>query len=200
MPTNQQKKSHTRLIIASTLFCASIAASVLISYLSHSSDSYWVTSHPLAQGVQITSQDLSMRKASLGTAKSGYLSQSSNPIGSVTRRAYAQGELLHISGLSANLEYARNESLSISIRAADIPPSVGIGEMVSLYQVHDVRNGETPIAPQLVISPVFIKEIERKGSNFGSEISVTISLNRSDVTTVLAATNSGRIVVVSTNG
>ena len=200
MPTTQQKKSQTRLIIAVTLFCASIGASVLISYLSHSSDSYWVTTHPIAEGVQITAQDITLQKASLVRINEGYLTQRTNPIGAVTRRAFAKGELIHLSSLSQDMEDARNESMSLSIRAADIPQSVGVGEMVSLYQVHDLRNGEAQIPPQLVLSPVFIKDIERKGNNFGSEISVTISLNRSDVTTVLAATNSGRIVVVSTNG
>ena len=155
---------------------------------------------PLPRGVQIELSDLALTKASLGTAVRGYITSTDNVVGSITRRNLNEGELLNFNDLSDDASGLTTESLSISILATDIPPAALPGDIVSLYQVHDQRNGEEVLAPVQVLTNVFIREISRKSANFGSEISLTVTIDRDDVATLLQATSSGRIVVVSTRG
>jgi hypothetical protein len=200
MNSNVEKKSHTRLLIAGSLFFTSIAASLLIAYLSSLGGKYWVLNHPLPQGVELTASDISLTKVALGRGAQGYISSSLNPIGSITLRNLSAGTLLNISDLKRGGDGLDSESLSISVRAADLPATINVGEIVSLYRVFDARNGEAVPEPQRVISGVFIKEISQKGANFGGDIALTISLHRDEVQTVLSATSSGRLVVVASRG
>ena len=200
MSLNTEKKSNNRLAIAGALFLTSIIASFAISYIANSGSHYWVLKQPLSRGVQITSSDLALVKITLGKDARGYISDSSNPAGSITRRSLLSGELLNINDITSNSEELTTESLSISIRATDIPQSTLPGDLVTLYQVFDARNGEAVIPPQHVISGVFIKEVARKSANFGSDLSLTITVQREDVPLVLSATSSGRIVVVASHG
>jgi hypothetical protein len=200
MSNLQPKKSQQRLVIAGALFFTSIFASFLISYLSQSGSHYWVLREPLPRGVQIQSSDLQLTKASLGLDARGYISSAENVVGSITRRNLNRGELLNINDVSDDSSGLTSESLSISIRAADISATSAPGDLVTLYQVHDARNGEAVPEPQRILTGVYIREISRKSANFGSEISLTMTIDRDDVGTLLSATSSGRIVVVSSNG
>ena len=197
---NNEKKSNTRLIIATSLFFTSVLASFLISYLSHQRGSYWVVTQPIAKGVQISASDIGLEDANLAKGISGYLSATSNPIGSIALRTMAAGELISRTSISEDSAELTSESISLAVRNSDLPSSASPGDLVSLFQVHDSRNGEATPAPERIESGVFIREISRKGSNFGSDVTLTISLHRDDVAKVLAATTSGRIVVVSTHG
>lgn len=200
MATTSEKKSHTRLIIASSLFLASVFASFLISYISHQGDSYWVTTRAIAKGVQIAPSDVALARSELSSAMKGYLTDRDNPIGSISRRAIIAGELINHVALSENIDDLTTESISISIRSSDLPQNAGAGDVVTLYQVHDARNGESVPEPVRVISGIFLKEISQRGSNFGSDVALTISLHRDDISRVLAATASGRLVVVASRG
>ncbi|CAN2214952.1 SAF_CpaB_FlgA_like domain containing protein [Candidatus Nanopelagicaceae bacterium] len=194
------KKSHSRLLVAGALFFTSIIASLLIAYISSTGGKYWVLNHPLPRGVQISSTDISLAKVTLGRGAEGYLSSSVNPVGSITLRNLSSGSLLNVSDLSNSGEELDSESLSIAVRAADLPATINVGEIVSLYRVFDARNGEVVPEPERVISGVFIKEISQKGANFGGDLALTISIQRDEVPRVLAATSSGRLVVVASRG
>ncbi len=200
MATISDKNTQTRLLIASSLFLASVLASFLISYLSHQGNSYWVTNRAIAKGVQISAADVSLARGELSSAMEGYLTSRANPIGSITRRVMTAGELILSSALSENAEELTTESISIAIRSSDLPINTAAGEVVALFQVHDARNGENVPEPIRIISGVFIKDISERGSNFGGDIALTISLHREDISRVLAATASGRIVVVANRG
>ena len=200
MKSLADKKSHSRLLVAGALFFTSIFASLLIAYISSTGGKYWVLNHPLPRGVQIASTDISLAKVTLGRGAEGYLSSSINPIGSITLRNLSSGSLLNVSDLSNSGEELGSESLSIAVRAADLPATITVGEIVSLYRVFDARNGEVVPEPERVISGVFIKEISQKGANFGGDLALTISIQRDEVPRVLAATSSGRLVVVASRG
>lgn len=200
MSNQPSNKSQQRLIIAGALFFTSILASFLISYISQSGTHYWVLKEPLPRGVQIQASHLTTIKATLGKEVHGYLKSEENPVGSITRRNLNGGELINVRDLSSDAGALTSESLSISIRAVDIGATISPGDLVSLYQVHDARNGEVAKAPELILTGVYIRELSRKSANFGSEISITVTVDRSEVATLLSATSSGRIVVVSTNG
>lgn len=194
------KKSHSRLLIAGALFLTSVIASLLIAFISTTGGKYWILIRPVPRGVRITASDITLTKANLGQGVAGYLSSSVNPIGSITLRNLATRSLLNTSDLTDDLNELDSESISIAVKSSDIPSTTSVGDLISLYQVFDSRNGEQVSPPQRVIGGVFIRELSQKGANFGGDISLTISLRREDVPDVLAATSGGRLVVVASRG
>ena len=200
MVTDIGKKSQSRMMIALALFLASIATSFVFAYLSHQGSAYWVVKAPLPKGVEIKREDLEISRMKLSRATDGYLESNINPIGVITQRAFASGELLLRGALTTDNNQLSAESLSLSIRSVDIPASVTPGDRVALYQLHDARNGEEAIEPRLIISSLFLTSIEGKKGNFSGEISITVSLDRNHIPILLAATTSGRLVVVATSG
>ena len=200
MATHVEKKSQTRMVIAIALFLASIATSFIFAFLSNQGSSYWVMRTPVAAGVQITSENVHLTKVNLSRSTDGYLPQSINPIGTITKRSIASGELLNREALTRSSNQLSSESLSLSIRSVDLPSSIQPGTLVSIYQLHDARNGESVREPRLVITPVFVKSIEGREASFSGQVSVTVTLSRLDIPSLLGATTSGRLVIVATGG
>lgn len=195
-----KKTSRARFILALTLCAGALLASFLMSRAAASRENYWVVLHPISAGTAIEARDLGYQSVVLGTSAGTYLSATTNPIGSITRRRLAAGELLEGSALTEDSVFLTHQQISLSVRSVDIPSSIQIGELISLYQVHDRRSGESEIAPDYILGEVFVAAIDRKGSNFGGEVALTISVDRSDVPAVLAATTSGRVVAVRSHG
>jgi hypothetical protein len=54
--------------------------------------------------------------------------------------------------------------------------------------------------PELAISGALLNSVNRKAGNFGSEISLTVSVQNSEIFALLKATASGRLVIVRSNG
>ena len=195
-----KKTSRTRFIFALVLCGGALVASFLMSRAAASRENYWVVLHPISAGTAIEARDLGYQSVVLGTSAGTYLPATTNPIGSITRRRLATGELLEGSALTEDSVFLTHQQLSLSIRSVDIPSSIQIGELISLYQVHDRRSGDSEIAPDYILGEVFVSALDRKGSNFGGEVALTISVDRSDVPAILAATTSGRIVAVRSHG
>ncbi len=86
------------------------------------------------------------------------------------------------------------------MRLVDIPAQIALGETINIYQLHDSQNGELPDKPQKILNRAFVSSIDRKGTNFGGEVALTISINRADITNLLWATSSGRLVAIRTHG
>lgn len=200
MSQHVNKDSNTRLYIAGALFLTSIAASFLFSYFSNTGAHYWVAAKAIPEGVQITAGDIESIKANLGSGIDGYISSNQSPIGSITVRRIVPGELLSLAALSEESVNLNAESLAIPVRRSDLPESVAIGALVSIYQIHDSRNGEVSIPPVRVASGVFVSGISSKSANFGSDVSLTLTLARDEVPALLEASSSGRLVVVASHG
>ncbi len=194
------KKSEKRMAIAITLFLASITTSFAFAFLSHQGSAYWVVTSPLPKGVAITRDDVEISRMKLSRATDGYIQSNLNPIGVITKRSFASGELLLRSAITNSPDQLSAERLSLSLRSVDIPASIVPGDLVTIYQLHDARNGEEAIEPQLILSSLFLVSIEGRKGNFNGDVSVTISLDRKDIPTLLAATTSGRLVIVATSG
>jgi hypothetical protein len=77
---------------------------------------------------------------------------------------------------------------------------MAVGELVTIYHLHDSKNGEVQAPLQRVLGGVFIAAIDRKSANFGSDIALTVSLDREFIPDLLTATTSGRLVIVRSNG
>lgn len=195
-----KKNSHSRLIVSIALCAAALIASYAMSIAANHSEKFWVLMRPVAAGTQLDSSDLGFQKVSLGASSVRYLSAKSNPIGSITLRKLSAGELLESSALTDDSEAMSHQQLSISVRPVDIPSTVVAGDVVTIFQLHDAKNGEVSEGPRHIASGVFITSIDRKGSNFGGEVALTISINREVVGALLDATTSGRLVVVQSHG
>lgn len=200
MNIKKESQSNTRLLIATSLFLLSIAASFVISYISTTGEKYWVANKAIPAGAQINSSDISLIKVSLGKGISGYLPTAHNPIGSIARRVIHAGELIYGADLSSDISDLDSINFSISVRSADFPTGTGVGDLISIFQVFDARNGEVLPTPEEVVGDAFIQSISERGANFGGEIILTLSLDRSALPRLLAATSQGRLVVVSSHG
>ncbi len=200
MNTRNEKKSQSRMFVAVALFIASISTSFVIAFTSSQGSAYWVMRESVPVGVKITSENVSLVKVKLARSTSGYLERTSSPIGALTKRSLTQGEILHRDSLTSSPNQQSSGSVSLAIRSTDIPPGTKAGDLVAIYQLHDVRNGESAVEPRLVISQVFVEEISGRESNFSGEYSITVSLNRKDIPSLLASTTSGRLVIAAVSG
>ena len=196
----QKRNSHTRLILATTLCGATLLASFAMSVAANQKEKYWVVLRPIAAGTQIEAADLGLESVVLGSSEGNYLPAALNPIGSITRRAISSGELLGGNSITDDSSAMVNRQISISVRSVDIPAGLTVGEMVSIYQLHDAKNGQAALAPEFVQGGVFVSALDRKGNNFGGEAALTVSINRESISELLNATTSGRLVIVRADG
>ena len=195
-----KKNSYSRLIVSIALCTAALIASYAMSVAANHTEKFWVAIHPIAAGTQLEGSDLGFQSVSLGASSRRYLSHTSNPIGSITLRNLALGELLQSSALTDDSEALNHQQLSLSIRSADLPSTVEVGEIVSIFQLHDAKNGENREPPHHIVSGVFITSIDRKSSNYGGEVALTISVSQDEIADLLDATTSGRLVIVQSHG
>ena len=196
----QKRNSHTRLILAATLCGATLLASFAMSVAANQKEKYWVVLRPIAAGTQIEAADLGLESVVLGSSEGNYLPAALNPIGSITRRALSSGELLGGNSITDDSSAMVNRQISISVRSVDIPAGLTVGEMISIYQLHDAKNGQAALAPEFVQGGVFVSALDRKGNNFGGEAALTVSINRESISEILNATTSGRLVIVRAHG
>ena len=196
----QKRNSHTRLILATTLCGATLLASFAMSVAANQKEKYWVVLRPIAAGTQIEAADLGLESVVLGSSEGNYLPAALNPIGSITRRAISSGELLGGNSITDDSSAMVNRQISISVRSVDIPAGLTVGEMISIYQLHDAKNGQAALAPEFVQGGVFVSALDRKGNNFGGEAALTVSINRESISELLNATTSGRLVIVRAHG
>jgi hypothetical protein len=196
----QKRNSHSRLILAATLCGASLLASFAMSKAANQREKYWVVLHPIAAGTQLEASDLGLQSVVLGSSEGNYLPADSNPVGSITRRQLSSGELLGGNSITDQPSAMVNQQVSFSVRSVDIPAGLSIGEVISIYQLHDAQNGQAAVSAHHILGGVFVTALDRKGSNFGGEAALTVSINRELIPELLDATTSGRLVVVRAHG
>jgi hypothetical protein len=196
----QKRNSHSRLILAATLCGASLIASFAMSKAANQREKYWVVLHPIAAGTQLEASDLGLQSVVLGSSEGNYLPADSNPVGSITRRQLSSGELLGGNSITDQSSAMVNQQVSFSVRSVDIPAGLSIGEIISIYQLHDAQNGQAAVSAHHILGGVFVSALDRKGSNFGGEAALTVSINRELIPELLDATTSGRLVVVRAHG
>lgn len=195
-----KKQYSPRFITSIVLFSAALIASFLMSFVANQKESFWVATHPISSGSEIKAADVRIIEVVLGEAGSRYLGSKNSPIGSISRRTISTGELLLGSAISQPGRAEMSEVISVSLRSVDIPIQVSPGSLINIYQLHDAKNGEAAYEPFLVLNRVFVASIDRKGSNFGGEVALTISSSNRDIERLLAASTSGRLVAVQSHG
>jgi hypothetical protein len=203
-PSHQATSSITlkspRVIVAGVLFLAALLSSFTFAALSDRSSAYWVVSHPVSAGSLLTSGDLELIDASLIDNQGLYLTEDLSPIGSTTTRYIAAGEFVATSAVTEDLQDFDAEQVPLNISASDIPATIEIGEPISIYWVPEPQDAQSLSTPELLLTGVFLRSIDRKSANFGNGLAITVSVDNSQVQRLLAGTSNGRLVIVKSNG
>ena len=194
------KAAQTRLVVAISLFAAAVISAMALTALGNQSDTYWVAGESLVPGTQISESDLGEIQVSLGEANGRYISKSSMVAGAYVLRSIQKGELISISSVSDTPSGLKSGQVPIAIRASDLPEDIELGEAINIYWVPEANGIQEPQLPELAISGALLNSINRKAGNFGSEISLTVSVRNSEIFALLKATASGRLVIVRSNG
>ena len=189
------KPSRFRIAAALLLLISSIVISVSFSLLSQQGSLYWVAKTPLLPGTQIQSSSLELRKVSLGSSSHLYFGRNDSPALLTSKRFFSPGEVISRAGVSSRVENEFVVSVPISVRSVDIPESAEPGDMVTLFWVLDGR-GDQLFEPEEIAREIYIQSIDRRGSNFGSDLAISVSVSHSQVQKLLSYTTGGRIVVV----
>ena len=202
MPYMSTKKSkiQTRVLIAASLLVASILSSVLISALSNQKQSFWIANRELTPGQQIAASDISKVQVNISSISNNYVPTGVNPIGSIVINRIQRTSLIATQSISSQNEAINSAEVSLTIRAIDLPATVLAGDRISIYLLEDAESGAFPSEPELILSDIYLGSIERKNSNFGSEVAITIAIGREEISDVLRATTYGRLAVVKLNG
>ncbi len=92
------------------------------------------------------------------------------------------------------------EQVPLNISASDIPSTVELGEPISIYWIPEPQDAASLSTPELLLTGVFLRSIDRKSANFGNGLAITVSVDNSQVQRLLAGTSNGRLVIVKSNG
>jgi len=197
---NSSKASQTRLVVAVSLFAAALISAMALTALGNQSDTYWVASKNLTPGAQINQSDLAQVQVSLGESSNDYLAEDSSPIGTYVLHTIGKGELISINALSDTSREMRSEQVPISVQGSDIPSDIELGEAINIYWVPEAMGMQKVGEPALVISGAYLRSIDRKSANFGTDVALTVSVFSREIFALLSATSTGRLVVVRSNG
>jgi hypothetical protein len=189
-----------RVVVAGVLFLAALLTSFAFAALSDQSSQFWAARTPITPGSLITSEDLILIDASLIDNADLYISEDDIPIGMVSTQFIGSGEFLAASFLTQEITQFNVEQVPLNILPSDIPALIEVGEPISLYWVPDSLDSQSLSAPELLITGIFLESIDRKGTNFGAGLSITVSVDSSQVSKILSGTSHGRLVVVISHG
>ena len=196
----QRKSSRSRLILAIVLIVASLISSFIFSSLANQKRNMIVSSTFLLPGHQITESDLTTIQVMLGDVSDNYVSQATQIIGTFTTVRIEAHELIAKSSIAAQSDSLSLSAVPLSIRAADAPDGLLPGSTIDIYWVQDQANADIQLTPELVIASAHVLAITKSGSNFGSEIGLTVAVHSDEVLLLLGATSQGRVVLVSSHG
>jgi len=195
-----KEKSSSRLPLAITLVVASFLSAFVLAATSNRGDQYWIAKHVLLPGALISSQDVTTTKFALGESASIYLGKNENPVGTLVLTRISAQSLITKDYISGDGSYGTRQLVPLRITSSDLPSGIMSGETIDLYWVDSRENNLTSSPPALIVSGIYLLDIDRSGKNFGSDIGLTLSVESADVLKLLSATTFGRLVVVSTHG
>jgi Flp pilus assembly protein CpaB len=196
----QRKNSRSRLILAISLIAASLISAFIFSSLANQKTTMIVSTTFLLPGHQITENDLTRVQVTLGSVAANYISQESEIVGSYTNVRIEAHELIARTSVSNQSSALSLSSVPLSIRSADAPEGIQPGSSIDIYWVQADTNGEIQLVPELVIAGAHVLAITKSGSNFGSEVGLTVAVQSDEVLLLLGATSQGRVVLVSSHG
>jgi len=195
-----RKTSRSRLVLAVALIVASLLSAFIFSSLANQKSTMIVSTTFLLPGHQITQNDLTRVQVTLGDVAQHYISQESEIVGTFSKVRIEAHELIARTSITSESDAVSLSSVPLSIRSADAPEGITPGSIVDIYWVQAETNGEIQLIPELVIAGAHVLAITKSGSNFGSELGLTVALQSDEVLLLLGATSQGRVVLVSSHG
>lgn len=195
--TKESSRSRTPLAIA--LIVASFLSAFFLASFSNRGDDYWVVTHEISSGHQLLDADVATRHVDLDASSALYIPTSENPVGLVTSAKFQTGQLLGRTNISSSGSLIATSAVPISIRASDVAVGISQGEAVDIYWVIDSQNGEFPTEPVMILGGVILLSFDAKSKNFGTDASLTLAVDETQVLHLLHATTHGRLVVVGTH-
>ena len=196
----QRKSSRSRLILAIALIAASLISAFIFSSLANQKTTMIVSTTFLLPGHQITENDLARVQVTLGDVAMNYISEESQILGTFTKVRIEAHELISRTSISPQADSLSLSSVPLSIRSADAPEGISPGSVIDIYWVQADSNVEIQLIPELVIAGAHVLAITKSGSNFGSEVGLTVAVQSDEVLLLLGATSQGRVVLVSSHG
>ena len=191
------RKSHSsRLPLAITLIIAAFVSTFFIATFSNKGSDYWVVDQPISPGHIIAESDVSLIHLNLNSTSNSYLNKSFDPTGMVATRLMQPNEIVGINDLTNTTNAMSTSAVPISVRGVDLATGLVIGEGVDIYWVLDAQNGEDAVDPILILGGVTLLSFDKSGSNFGSDVGITVAVEETQVLRLLSATSMGRLVVV----
>ena len=191
--------SRSRMPLAISLIIASFISAFFLANFSQSTKQYWVATIDLQSGHQISTGDLSLMDMDLSSSSMIYLSKDLDPLGQVVTKNVVAGEVMAINSVSPTAKTMASSAVPLSIRSVDLAAGIYVGALVDIYWLIDNLNGELPQDPILILGSVPIISADVKNKNFGTDAAITVSVEQTQVLRLLAATTSGRLVVISSN-
>jgi hypothetical protein len=191
--------SRSRMPLAISLIIASFISAFFLANFSQSTKQYWVATIDLQSGHQISNGDVSLVDMDLSASSMIYLSKNLDPRGQVVTKNVVAGEVMAINSVSSTAKTMASSAVPLSIRSVDLAAGIYVGALVDIYWVIDNLNGELPQDPILILGSVPIISADVKNKNFGTDAAITVSVEQTQVLRLLAATTSGRLVVISSN-
>ena len=154
----------------------------------------------LLPGHQITESDLARVQVTLGDVGNYYISLESEIVGTFSKVRIEAHELIARTSISSHIDLVSLSSVPLSIRSADAPEGIIPGSIIDIYWVQSETSAEIQLVPELVIAGAHVLAISKSGSNFGSEVGLTVAVQSDEVLSLLGATSQGRVVLVSSHG
>lgn len=193
-------KISSRTLIAIALVVASFLASFTLSRAANRTELLWSAHSVLLPGTVIHASDLVSSRAALPGGTDAYVTQNELIVGYQVLRPIGVGELIPSSAINQDKGGSINIDVPISVQGSDMPSGLASGQSVNIYHVEDRQPLEEASAPSLVLADIYILDIDQKNQNMSSAVALTLSIPRADAVRLLAATASGRIVVVRLHG
>ena len=191
---------QTRIVIAVSLLIAALISSIAITTIGNTSSQYWVASRAISPGEVITNTDVTRSSASLKNSSELYLSDEINPVGKIATRSIGTAELIAQSAISEVTSDNSAEIVPLHLSNSDIPSDSQVGEEIAIYWVPESMGSQIVTEPQRVLRGIYLRSIDKKNSNFGNDVAITVSVPPSQVISLLSATSTGRLVVVRARG
>jgi hypothetical protein len=195
-----RKNSRSRLVLAIALIVASLLSAFIFSALANQRSTMIVSTTFLLPGHQITESDLARVQVTLGDVGNNYISQESEIVGTFSKVRIEAHELIARTSISSHIDLVSLSSVPLSIRSADAPEGIIPGSIIDIYWVQSETSAEIQLVPELVIAGAHVLAISKSGSNFGSEVGLTVAVQSDEVLSLLGATSQGRVVLVSSHG
>ena len=189
-----------RIIVAASLLAAAIISSFVITTVGNSTEDFWITSRSISPGEVIGGGDVTRTSVSLRDSSNLYLKNQMSPIGKIAIRSIGESELIAQSAIGGKEEIKSQQIVPLHLGISDIPSDIQVGEEIAIYWVPEPMGGQEIGDPQLVLQGVYLRSVDRKSSNFGNDVAITVAVDASQVILLLSATSSGRLVVVRAHG